>query len=615
MFLKDAISAFEEVNFADAQSFQTPTALRKKLHMFGKWTQEMEDAYNKIMSGAPYGEADVNVLWQPLKPFVYGMKQQNSYSSMGTIRSGVQFKNSEYTLILADAILRMANMPNKLQAIYDVLEATHHTKNADNTINMQERTTNGIDSCQFESTFKAGLTGIIDITEKGIATYIDKNSDKVEEIKKQLLELNPWLDNNEMLLDSYLKTEVVKHILQDAIYNASNKTQSGYNTDYVQELPFDCYGLQQEVPSHFRHEQQMGSQMRALIIADTPNLNPVTGEKNYVVDGKRISVKDAKTKYMSAIVNNINISRQEIEEELNLTSKNQQLKDLALSRLLRKTILEDGRYGADALWGVTINPETGTFNRPLSDPTQLDMIEKMLNSIVKNRIHKQKIAGGPCVQVTNFGTSDELHIRYKAADTFNEDGSLKEDGKLLFTEQEFNALKGLKRINRENAEKVISQRVARHLDDYVWDDKIQTYEQYVQQYQSSPAYYECYAPIYADWLRDKQFLDKNGNINIDKVAEANPKALQMIGYRIPTEAKYSMCPIKIVGFLPVTAGEGIMLPKELTTLSGSDKRRRCFYHYNIKNFLNCWELLTSNVEDNQQPSPIWEGSTTIKKII
>lgn len=571
MFLKDAISAFEEVNFADAQSFQTPTALRKKLHMFGKWTQEMEDAYNKIMSGAPYGEADVNVLWQPLKPFVYGMKQQNSYSSMGTIRSGVQFKNSEYTLILADAILRMANMPNKLQAIYDVLEATHHTKNADNTINMQERTTNGIDSCQFESTFKAGLTGIIDITEEGVAKYINKNSDKVKEIKNQLLELNPWLANNEMLLDSYLKTEVVKHILQDAIYNASDKTQSGYNTDYVQELPFDCYGLQQEVPSHFRHEQQMGSQMRALIIADTPNLNPVTGEENYVViDGKRISVEEAKTKYMSAIVNNINISRQEIEDELNLTSKNQQLKDLALSRLLRKTILEDGRYGADALWGVTINPETGTFNRPLSDPTQLDMIEKMLNSIVKNRIHKQKIAGGPCVQVTNFGTSDELHIRYKTADTFNEDGSIAETGKLLFTEQEFNALKGLKKINRENAEKVISQRVARHLDDYVWDDKIQTYTQYVETFQHSPAYYECYAPIYADWLRDKQFLDKNGNINVDKVAEANPKALQMIGYRIPTEAKYSMCPIKIVGFLPVTAGEGIMLPKELTTLSGSD---------------------------------------------
>jgi hypothetical protein len=178
-----------------------------------------------------------------------------------------------------------------------------------------------------------------------------------------------------------------------------------------------------------------------------------------------MEVEKAKQEYMATIARNIDICRQELTDELNLTNVNQELKDLALSRLLRKTILEDGRYGADALWGVTINPKTGTFNRPLSDPTQLDMIEKMLNSIIKNRIHKQKIAGGPVVQVTSFGASDELHIRYKSA-----------DNKILFTEKEFNALKGLKRINRENAEKVIAQRVARHLDDYCWDDKIQTYK-------------------------------------------------------------------------------------------------------------------------------------------
>jgi hypothetical protein len=43
----------------------------------------------------------------------------------------------------------------------------------------------------------------------------------------------------------------------------------------------------------------------------------------------------------------------------------------------------------------------------------------------------------------------------------------------------------------------------------------------------------------------------------------------MVGYRIPTEAKYSMVPLKIVGFLPRNS-EGIMLPKEITWLSGSD---------------------------------------------
>ena len=91
------------------------------------------------------------------------------------------------------------------------------------------------------------------------------------------------------------------------------------------------------------------------------------------------------------------------------------------------------------------------------------------------------------------------------------------------------------------------------------------------------------------------------------------ECLEAIGYRIPTEDKYSMYPMKIVGFLP-SSEEIIMLPKEITLITGSDKYH-CFYQYNIKNFLNCWKLLTSNVEDNQQPSPMWEGSTTIKRII
>lgn len=40
--------------------------------------------------------------------------------------------------------------------------------------------------------------------------------------------------------------------------------------------------------------------------------------------------------------------------------------------------------------------------------------------------------------------------------------------------------------------------------------------------------------------------------------------------KLPTESKYSMAPLYIKGFLPKAAGETIMLPKEITTLSGSD---------------------------------------------
>ena len=38
----------------------------------------------------------------------------------------------------------------------------------------------------------------------------------------------------------------------------------------------------------------------------------------------------------------------------------------------------------------------------------------------------------------------------------------------------------------------------------------------------------------------------------------------------PTEDKYSIIPLKIKGFVPKAAGEAIIMPKEITTTTGSD---------------------------------------------
>lgn len=76
-------------------------------------------------------------------------------------------------------------------------------------------------------------------------------------------------------------------------------------------------------------------------------------------------------------------------------------------------------------------------------------------------------------------------------------------------------------------------------------------------------YIECYAPSTVF----KQFADEDGIIDLNKIPDSMK---QLIGFRIPTEFKYSMAPLRIVGLLPSEAGEGIMLPKDITTLSGSD---------------------------------------------
>ena len=79
-------------------------------------------------------------------------------------------------------------------------------------------------------------------------------------------------------------------------------------------------------------------------------------------------------------------------------------------------------------------------------------------------------------------------------------------------------------------------------------------------------YAECKLP----WFSQKYFLpllDENGQLDISKVPD---NLLQMIGYRIPTEDKYSMLPLKVTGFLPANAGGAVMLPMEITTIAGSD---------------------------------------------
>ena len=79
-------------------------------------------------------------------------------------------------------------------------------------------------------------------------------------------------------------------------------------------------------------------------------------------------------------------------------------------------------------------------------------------------------------------------------------------------------------------------------------------------------YAECYMPA---WSKKyfREFMDENGNIDIDKIPD-NLK--EMVVYRIPTEHKYSMLPIKIVGFLPIQNGSCMMLPMETVAQAGED---------------------------------------------
>lgn len=79
---------------------------------------------------------------------------------------------------------------------------------------------------------------------------------------------------------------------------------------------------------------------------------------------------------------------------------------------------------------------------------------------------------------------------------------------------------------------------------------------------------QAYAPVYTKALEKYRLED--GTIDIDTIRKQAPEMLEGLVYRIPTEDKYSMFHIKIIGFTDDAAGGGIILPPEVTTIAGLD---------------------------------------------
>lgn len=497
------------INVADAQAYNCPTSYRKKALMFGKWSKEFEETYEKLRKGE-WNATDLEAAFQPLKPFVYTQVTKNSGvedAPIKTMKVGMQFKNSEYLLIMADAILQGEDTgkPNLLRAIFNVMEES-----------ARKNPTKGIDTFMFASAVKAGLHGRID-------------------------------------LGGFIEGGDAEAYMRSLIYDDSS--EDGYSPTFIHTYPAEDYIIQQEVPKHFLdHDQAHGSQERMIIPSD---LQEVYEDGTLVYyeykDGDKIirkTAKEFKEEYEKTIASNIQQSIDDLFDELGLRFKGpdaKKLRNIALSKILQKEILSSPRYGVDLYIACSIDKD-GNFKIPLGDPIQSKRVEQLINSIIKNRINKQKIAGGPVVQVSNFGMSKRLNIKFK-----------NKQGDILPTLTEW-----------------LDENPGKTAEDF---------KEYLKENQAGVAYYECYAPAYMKEMFEC-FMDENGNIDVKAIEESNPEMLEMIGYRIPSEDLYSVAPLRIMGFLPKEAGEGIMLPYEITLITGSDFDIDKFYlmrkEFNIK---------------------------------
>lgn len=335
-----------------------------------------------------------------------------------------------------------------LLAIYDAVAGPLGKSSKLKAINdFMEKENHNIDVVQFESTTKVGKQGIIDIND----------------------------------LNSY-----------DAVYKKlveSTGVDSVENPNVVHKVSYEDYGIQTATPEHAIDAVQLvGTQIRKLITADLSDKTPIN------VNGKIMPKKEWLDLYNKINTENILEAFKEVDEIFSDPKK--------VEEAILEEIRGSSRYSIDLVRSCTLDPKTGLFNIPLYDPVQSQRIQQLLNSIIKNRVTKQKIKGGALIQVSSYGVTQDLKIVYEG------------EGK---------------------------------------DKRIK--------------YIECYMPAYSREFYEALMDKTTGILDVNKLPD---ELRRLIGYRVPTEDKYSMAPLYIKGFLPQQNGSAIMLPAEITTIAGSD---------------------------------------------
>ena len=300
-------------------------------------------------------------------------------------------------------------------------------------------------------------------------------------------------------------------IFESAMKEGAIVNLSGEFSDYVEQpdgsyklvedaeiiqLKTEDWRLQQETPPHYVDERgNFGTQLRNLIIGD------LNFEGDYDVNGQTLKGKDVARLYQELVVEDLRTSFEDVRDMFE--NADGTINYTRLAAELRKEVIERelGQDYLDALKPIQSAIEGTTTALPLYHPLISYKMEAVMNSFFKNRVTKQKIAGGAFINTTSFGVSEHLKMKI--------------------------------------------------------DPK------------TSGITYEAMLPAWS-----KQFFpkDKNGEVDIEAL-RSNPKSaelLRIIGYRIPTEDKYSMFNIEVVGFTPPAMGGTVILPVEATTMAGLD---------------------------------------------
>lgn len=309
----------------------------------------------------------------------------------------------------------------------------------------------------------------------------------------------------------------------------------------IETVPNKGWGLQLDVPSHLKDEHnKFGVQIARLVIAN------LKAEGVYKLAGTKVNGTKIKEHFHKLLSSNIEEDAVKLLKRLKAVKGSDgkwRINDIeAIKEVLESEIDSRGnlpKVYKDAIQTITENGRK-EFTIPLFVASLSAKYQSLLTSLFTNNVINQKFPGGHMVV---------------ASDTFITSMNNVEDSGINFHNEVKERLDaGNFRLNYH------------HLNDK--GDMVLT---------------EALLPA---WSKD--FFVEGQRVNINDIPE---DIRTMIGYRIPTEAKYSMVVFKVVGFLPESLDSTIVLPHELVAQSGWD--------FDVDSLYTMQREFTSELEDRE----------------
>ena len=291
--------------------------------------------------------------------------------------------------------------------------------------------------------------------------------------------------------------------------------------DYVEEYDYNHLYTQQETPQHMNAENKAGIQIMKKIVDNIPVNSPLYAKKEEFFKLYSANIRDS----FNSLASELNIPRDANGNIL--FEADGTIKGIDYHTFFNKLKEECMRLGLDSnmmdyvtLAEQAVNPITGrpNANMPMILSNAITKLESVSQSIFNRAITRQTLHGFHAAQITNVGfKADKNHI-----------------------------IKG-STINKELK-----------------------YHPVTKEHPEGERYVEIMLPA------SNFGFAKNADGTYKKSKEDLLKELQaagldtLIGYRIPTEGKQSVCVMKVVGLLDDAQGSTIVVPDDWVSQTGSD---------------------------------------------